>query len=232
MDPVNTALLDAVSTDFLTEAGGVRCECLGDLVLVNDSVDELTDHGVLGSTDEVEIFALDLVHHVLHLCKAHNACNNRRSDHVRRNVICESSIDHEVTCIREACGMESCDVALKIVEAVAGCFSCLVELDTVKLFHDINVIRNFEIGNEGLAELLDLYILGIVFTDRNGRIDDVRDNEHDLSDLFFELCLLLGKSFELVSHVSDLLLNDFGFFLFALCHESADLLADLVAVSS
>ena len=94
------------------------------------------------------------------------------------------------------------------------------------------MIGNFEIRNEGLAELLDLNILGIVLADRNGRIDDVRDNEHDLSDLFFKLSLLGRERFELVSHICDLLLDCFSFVLLALGHESADLLADLVAVSS
>ena len=55
--------------------------------------------------------------------------------------------------------MKSCDIALKIIKAVAGCFSCLIELDAVEFFHDIDMIGNLKIRNEGFAELLDLDIL-------------------------------------------------------------------------
>ena len=70
MDAVDAALLDAVRADLLAEAGGIAGQRLGQLFFVENGVDELADHGVLGRADEVEVLALDLVHHVLHLGKA------------------------------------------------------------------------------------------------------------------------------------------------------------------
>ena len=62
---------------------------------------------MLTCTDEVEILALDLVHHSVHLSKAHNACDNVAADHKRRYAVCESTVDHEISCVCDHCGVKS-----------------------------------------------------------------------------------------------------------------------------
>ena len=67
VDAVDAALLQAVGALLLAEAGGVGGQGLGQLLLGDDLVDELADHGVLAGADEVQVLALDLVHHGVHL---------------------------------------------------------------------------------------------------------------------------------------------------------------------
>ena len=73
MDAVHAALFDAVRADFLAEAGRIAGQRLRQLLFGENGVDEFADHGMLGRADQVEILALDLIHHVLHLGKAHHA---------------------------------------------------------------------------------------------------------------------------------------------------------------
>ena len=41
-------------------------------------------------------------------------------------------------------------------------------------------------GTTGSPEFLYFHVLAVIFTDRNGRIDDVRDRHHDLFDALLE----------------------------------------------
>ena len=92
------------------------------------------------------------------------------------------------------------------------------------------MVGDLKVGYKRLAESLYLDILGIIFTDRYGRIDDIGDDSHDLVDLLGKLSLLSRKCLELFSHIGYLLLGSLGFFLLALSHEGTDLLAYLVTL--
>lgn len=46
--------------------------------------------------DEIEILALDFIHHRVHLGKAHNAGDDIASYHERRHTISEAAVDHEI----------------------------------------------------------------------------------------------------------------------------------------
>ena len=96
------------------------------------------------------------------------------------------------------------------------------------------MIGNIEIGDDGLAEALDLNVCAVIRADGDGRIDDVRDGQHDLMDA---LCILLFETFELSEPVGlrlDLRLDLFGLLklrgvFLRLTHEHADLLGERVA---
>ena len=230
MDTVYSSLLDAVGTDFLTEARRIGCQGLREICFVDDRIDELTDHGMLGCTDQVEVFALDLIHHVLHLGKTHNARNDGRTDHERRHVICEAAVDHKISCIGKDRRVKSRDIALEVIESVTAGLSCGIQIDTVEGLHDVHMIRNFEIRNDRLAETLVFDVFTVILTDRYGIVDDVREHEHDLSDLLGQFLLLDVESCHLVSHGSDLLLGFLGLILLSLAHQSTDLLTDRVSL--
>ena len=232
MDTVNTSLLKSVSTFLFTEAWRIACKCFRKLFLRNDLVNEFTDHGMLTCTDQVKILTLDLVHHSVHLSKAHNTCNNVASDHERRYTVSKSTIDHEISCVGNYCGMKTCDVSHQIIESVTCNTSCAVKIDSVKALHDICMIWNFEIRNNRLTEFLDLYVLAVIFTDRYRRIDDVRDYHHVFQKLFLNLFLSLGKFLDTCSGCSNLFFNLFCLFSFSLAHKSTDLFGDLVSLST
>ena len=126
MDSVYASLFQTVCAFFLTEARRIAGQSLRQLFFRNNCVDKFTDHGMFGSTDQVKIFAFDLVHHSIHFRKAHNACYNIASDHERRYTVGKASVNHEISCICDNCGMQSCNIAHQIVETVSCNLSCAV----------------------------------------------------------------------------------------------------------
>ena len=116
----------------------------------------------------------------------------------------------------------------QIIESVSGDLACRVEVNAVEFRHDICVIRYLEIRDHRLSELLDLHVAGIVFSDRHGGIDDVRDHHHDAPDLLADLRFLRLQLGDPPVDAGDLLLHLFRFLFLALLHQAADLLRDLV----
>ena len=179
---------------------------------------------MLTCSDKVEILSLNLVHHRIHLCEAHNSGNNLTSNHKRRYAVCEASINHEISCISYNCGMKSRYIAHKIVETISCYLSCTVKIYTIKCFHYICVIRNLKIRNYRLTITCDFYILAVILTDRNAWVNDVRNNHHYLLNLLLKLSFLLLKLSKSCGIICHLLLDSFCLFLPALSHKSANLL--------
>src|SRR5699024_12068552 len=65
------------------------------------------DHGMLGSTDQIEILPLDLVHHSVHLIKAHHAGHHIAADHIGGNTVGKPTVNHKITGIRQHSGMQT-----------------------------------------------------------------------------------------------------------------------------
>ena len=229
VDAVHAALLDAVRALFLAEAGRIARERQRQLGLGQNLVDELADHRVLARADEVEVLALDLVHHRVHLGEAHDAGDDVAADHVRRDHIREAAVDHEVARVGDDGRVQARDVAHQVVEAVAGDAARGVEVDAVEALHDLGVVRHREVRRDRLAVTLDLDVLAVVAADRHARVDDVRDRHHDLEDALVELLLLRLRREQLVGLRLDLRLDLLGLVALALAHQRADLLRELVA---
>ena len=187
---------------------------------------------MLGSTDKVQIFAFNLIHHGVHLSKAHNAGNNVGSYHVRRYAVSESAVNHEVSCISQNRRVKSCDIAHQIIEAVACNASCAVEVDTIQALHYLAVIRDLKIRNYRLAVAGYFNVLAVVLAYRNRRINDVRNGHHDLLYLLGKLLFLLLKRFKLIGELLYLSLCLLSLVLLALSHEAANLLGNAVSVGS
>ena len=229
MDTVNTTLFNTVRTLFLTEARRITGQCIRQLVLVLDRIDEFTDHGMLGSSDQVKILALDLVHHGIHFIKAHNAGHHIAADHKWRNAVSKATVDHKVSRIGKDRGMQSRNVSHQIVESVSGYFSGSVKIDAVEALHDLRMIRNFKIRYDRLTEFLDLNVAAVVFSDWNARVNDIRDDHHIFGDLFlqfFFFCFKLRKTCRIRVYLG---FDCFRFAFFALSHQCADLFGKLVS---
>ncbi len=76
--------------------------------------------------------------------------------------------------------MQAGDVTHQVIETVARNAAGSLEVDAVEGLHDISVVGDLEIRDDRLAEALALDVLGVIFPDRDGRIDDVRDDHHSL----------------------------------------------------
>ncbi len=126
--------------------------------------------------------------------------------------------------------MQSRDIAHQIIEAVSGDASGGIQINAGKAFHDLGVVGDRIIRYNGLAVTFYFHVLGIVFPDRDGRIDHLGDDHHLCFDLFFDFLLSGGQFIDPVGILRDLCLDSLGFFLLPLLHEAADLLAELVAV--
>ena len=224
MDPVYASLLDSVGPFFLPEAGRIACQCIRKILFIQSLSDKFADHGMLGGSDQIEIFPFDFIHHGVHLGEGHNAVHNCAADHIRRNAVSKAAVDHEISCVGQACGMESRDIPHQIIESVSGHTAGGIHVNAVKLFHNIRVIGNFIIGNYRIAVFLDFHVLGIVFSDRYRGIDDIRDNHHVLFQVFLDLSLLLRKSGNAVLVLCYFRLGSFRFFFFPFMHQLSDTL--------
>ena len=152
MDAVYAALLDAVRADFLAEAGRIAGQGLRQGLLVVDGVDELADHRVLRGADQVQVLALDLVHHVLHFLEGHNALDHIAVDHERRDIIGEPAVDHEIARVGQDGRMQARNIALQVIEAVARGAARGIQINAVKGLHDVHMIRNFIIRNNWITK--------------------------------------------------------------------------------
>ena len=192
---------------------------------------------MLARADEVEVFALDLVHHGVHVVLAHHALDHIAVDHERRNAEGEALVDHEVARVGEHALVQARNVAEQVVEARAGDAARRVHINAVEALHDLRVVGDLKIGHLRLAEALDLNVAAVVRADGDARIDDVRDEEHDLVDLLLVLFLELFKLGQAVSVLLDGRLDLLGFLklarvLLRLTHQHADLLGKGVAAGA
>ena len=94
-----THLLNAVSTLLLTEARRIAGQSLRKLILRSDGINELTDHGMLTGTDQIQILALNLIHHGVHLSKGHNAGHHIAADHKRRHAVGKACLLYTSRCV-------------------------------------------------------------------------------------------------------------------------------------
>ena len=181
---------------------------------------------MLTGTDQVQILALNLVHHAFHFSKGHYAGYHIAADHKRRNVVGKALVDHKVTGICQNGGVQPCNIAAQIVEAVAAGVSGCINVDAVELFHNIHVIRHLKIRNNRLAEALYFHIFRVILADGHRIVNKVRDYQHNLPDFLRKLGFLLFQCVQLIADCADLCLYSLSLILFALSHKCADLLAD------
>ena len=90
------------------------------------------------------------------------------------------------------------------------------------------MVRHLEIRHHRLSVFLDFHILAVIFSDGNGRVDDVGNHHHNLRDFFlqlgfqfFQLCQTPGVS----RHLGFFLLR---LFFLALGHQGTDFLGYLI----
>ena len=128
--------------------------------------------------------------------------------------------------------MQPRDIAHQVIEAVSGDLARCVEVDAVERLHDVRVVRDLEIRDNRLAEALDFDVLRIVFSDRDRRVDDVRDEHHLMQQFFLDLLLFCRQFIDAALVLGDFRLHGLGFFLLSLRHQCADLFRDLIMICS
>ena len=69
---------------------------------------------------KIEVLALDLIHHVLHLGKTHHAGDDVRADHEGGDIVGEAPVDHEIPGVGENGRVQPGDIALEVVKPVAA----------------------------------------------------------------------------------------------------------------
>ena len=226
VNPVNAPFFQTVCTNFLPEAWRIASQGLRQVAFRQNGINKFPDHGVFARTDQIEVFTFNLVHHAFHFCKAHNAGNNAAPNHERRNVIGKALVDHEIPCIVQNTGMQAGNIAAQIIETITAGLSSRINVNSVQVFHDVNVIRNREIRNNRFAKAFYFHIFAVVLANRNAFINDVRDNEHSLPNFCFQFGFFLFEFVQLCTDGSHFLLHRFCFVLFALSHQCTDFLAD------
>ena len=94
----------------------------------------------------------------------------------------------------------------------------------MQALHDIRVVGNLKVRHHRLAVALNFDIAGIVLADRNRRVHNLRDGQHNLPDSGrdFRLSRLEGR--KALVNLCDFFLRLLGLVLLALSHQSADAL--------
>ena len=128
--------------------------------------------------------------------------------------------------------MKSCDISHQVVKTVSRNFSGAVQIQTVKAFHNIRMIRNLKIRHCRLAVSLNFYILTVIFSNRNRRINDVWNGHHDFFNLFFYFFFLSGKFLYSLGVGSYFFLRLFSLFLFSFFHQAADHFRNFISFCS
>ena len=147
---------------------------------------------------KVEILTLNLIHHGVHFLKAHNAGYNLASDHVRRNAVGEALVNHKIACIGKNCGMQACNIAHKVIKALARNPAGGILINSVEKLHNVGMVGNFKIGVRLLTELLNLHIFAVVLTHRHARVHYIRYFHLYFGNLFLQLVLFFFKGFKLL----------------------------------
>ena len=230
MYPVHAPFLDAVGANLLPEAGGIAGKGLGQGFLRQDGVNEPADHGVLAGADQVQILPLDLVHHALHFRKAHDPGDHVAADHIGRNEVSKSPVNHEIPGVGKNGGVEPGNVAAKVVEAVAAGFPCAVYVNAVELLHNLHMVGHLKVRHNGLAETLHLYVFVVVPADGHRFVNDIGNHQHDFANPSLQIGFQgfgLGK---FLGKLCNLRLLRLRFLLLPLCHQPADSLADGLAL--
>ena len=126
MDTVYATFLDSMCSFFFSEAWRITGQCIWKFFFFINGINEFSDHRMFTGTNQIEILALDLVHHGIHFVKTHNSGYHIAADHKWRYTVCESAVDHKISRIGNHCGMKSCNVTHQIVKTVARYFSCCI----------------------------------------------------------------------------------------------------------
>ena len=221
-----------MSTFFFTETWRIACKCFWKFFFRNNLIYKFADHRMLTCTYQIEIFAFNLIHHGIHFCKTHYACYNIASDHERRYTVSKSSVDHEISCVCNNCGMKSCDITHQIIKSITCNTSCTVKIDSVKIFHNFCMIWNFVIRNNRLTKFFNFNVFAVIFTNRNRWIDDIRNNHHIFQKFFFYFFFSCRKFINTRTGCCNLFLYFFCFFAFALSHQCTDLFGNFISFSS
>ena len=115
---------------------------------------------MLGSTDQVQVLTLNLVHHGVHLGKAHYAGNHIGADHKRRHTIGKATVNHKVTGITDDRRVQPGNIAHQVIEAVTGHLAGSVQINTVKTLHNVRMVRHLKVRHHRLPKALQL--LGLI----------------------------------------------------------------------
>ena len=130
---------------------------------------------MLAGADKIEVLALNLVHHGVHLGLGHDALHHVAVDHEGGNTEGEALVDHKVSRIGQHRFMEPGNIPHEVVEAVAGDPAGSVHVDAVEGLHDLGVVGDLKVGDHRLTEALDFHIAAVVRADGDGGINDIGD---------------------------------------------------------
>ena len=190
MDAVNAPLLDAVGALFLAEAGRVGGEGLRQSALREDLVDVAADHGVLAGADEVEVLALNFIHHAVHVRLAHDPLHHIAVDHEGGDAVGEALVYHKVPAIGQHRLVHPGDVPQQVVKPAAGDPGGSVHVDAVKPLHNVRVVGDLKLRHRGLAKALHLHVAAVVLADGHGGVDHLGDDHHDFVQRRLRVLLL------------------------------------------
>ena len=152
-------------------------------------------------------------------------------DHEGGDAEGEALVDHKIPGVSQHCLMEPGHIPQQVVEAVARHPAGGVHVHSVESLHNLGVVGDLKVRHCGLAEPLHLHVGAVIGPNGDRGVDDVGDDQHDLSDFFGQLGLLLLQLGQTVGvglylGLGLLRLGQLGGVLLGLAHEHAHPLAE------
>ena len=120
-------------------------------------------------------------------------------------------MDHKVPGVGQHGLVEAGYVTHQVVETVSRDSAGGIHVHPVEGLHNLSVIRNFKVWYHRLAKTFNLYIGRVVRADGDGRVNDIRNNQHNFPDFFCKFGFLL---FQFCQPVGISLYFGFGFLCF------------------
>ena len=208
---------------FFSEARRITGQCLWKFFFRQDFIDKFTNHGMLTGSNEIQIFSFDFVHHSIHLIKTHYASYHIATNHKRWNAICESTINHKISCIGNHSGVQSCDISHEIIKSVSSHITSSIQINSVKFFHNFCMIRNFKIRHNRLTISLNLHIFTVIFSNRHTRVNDIGNRHHDFFDFCCQFSLFFLQFSKTLGSLCHFCFQSFCFFFFSLSHQPTNI---------
>ena len=122
--------------------------------------------------------------------------------------------------------MKPGNISQQIIESVSGNTTGSIHVDPIKTFHDLRMVWDLKFRDGCLTESLNFHIAGVIRSDRYRFIDHLRDDHHDLLDLFCQSAFFFFQFRQPSCILLDLLLQgicffQFGRILLSLTHQHA-----------
>ena len=194
---------------------------------------------MLRGANEIEVLALNLIHHGLHVREGHDPLDHIPVNHIGGNAEGKALVNHEITGVGQHRLVEPGHIAQEVVKPGAGHTARRVHINARQGLHNLCMVGDREVGGHRVPKALHLHIGRIVRANGHRGVDDLGNHHHNLTDFRRQRAFPLLQLRQPLGAVGHLLFQRFRFlqlggvlFLFGLTHQNTHLLGQGVSLGT